>query len=84
MSIRKVHSPSHLPFFLFFSESCWGEAMATYTKPRQWKKEESERPRGERDQIKCIDLRLERWQAIRFRKAGRRQDVPQVASSWGE
>ena len=30
--------------------------MAAYTKPQQWKKEEHERLRGERDQIKFIDL----------------------------
>ena len=44
--------------------------------PQQRKKEESESLRGERDQIKFIDLRLEIWQVIRFRKARRRQDVP--------
>ena len=49
--------------------------MAAYTKPQQRKKEESVRLRGERDQIKFIDLRFERWQVIRFRKV-RRQDVP--------
>ena len=32
-----------------------------YTKPQQWKKEESERLREERDQIKLIDLGFERW-----------------------
>ena len=42
--------------------------MAAYTKPQKWKKEESERPRGERDQIKFIDLGFERWQVVRFRK----------------
>ena len=42
--------------------------MATYTKPQQWKKEKSERLRGERDQIKFIDFRFERWQVVRFRK----------------
>ena len=47
-----------------------------YTKPQPWKKGESERLRGERDQIKFIDLGIERWQIFRFRKAGRRQDVP--------
>ena len=31
--------------------------MVVYTKPQQGKKEESERLRGERDQIKFIDLR---------------------------
>ena len=49
--------------------------MAAYTKPQQRKREENERQRGESDQIKFIDLRFERWQVVRFRKA-RRQDVP--------
>ena len=48
--------------------------MVTYTKPQQRKKEE--RLRGERDQIKFIDLGFERWQVVRFRKARGRQDVP--------
>ena len=39
-----------------------------YTKPQQRKKEESEKLRGERDQIKFIDLRSERWQVVSFRK----------------
>ena len=38
-------------------------------------KEESERLRGERDQIKFIDLTFERGQVVRSRN-GRRQDVP--------
>ena len=50
--------------------------MVAHTKPQQRKNEESERLRGERDQIKSIDLRFERWQVVRFRKARRRQDVP--------
>ena len=33
-----------------------------HTMPQQRKKEESESLRGERDQIKFIDLRFERWQ----------------------
>ena len=45
--------------------------MVAYTKPQQSKKEESEMLRGQRDQIKFIDLRFERWQAVRFRKARR-------------
>ena len=44
--------------------------------PQQRKKEDSEKLKGERDQIEFIDLRLERWQVVRFRKARRRQDVP--------
>ena len=35
--------------------------MMAYINPQQRKKEESERLRGERDQIKFIDLRFERW-----------------------
>ena len=33
-----------------------------YTMPQQRKKEESEQLRGERDEIKFIDLGFERWQ----------------------
>ena len=50
--------------------------MVAYIKPQQWKKEDSERVRGERDQIKFIDLRFERGQVAGFGKARRRQDVP--------
>ena len=50
--------------------------MVAYKKPQQWKKEESERLRGERDQIKFIDLGFDTWQVVRFRKARGRQDVP--------
>ena len=48
------------------------------TKAQQWKKEGSERLIGERerDQIKFIGLRLERWQVVGFRKARGRQDLP--------
>ena len=35
-----------------------------YTKPQQRKKEESKRLRGEIDQIKFIDLRIQRWQVL--------------------
>ena len=46
-----------------------------YTKPQLRKKEENKRLRGERDQVKFIDLGFERWQVVRFRKARRRQEV---------
>ena len=59
----------------FFSEVCWGKAMVAYTKPQQRKKE-SERLRREGDQIKFIDFRFDRGQAVRSRKARRRQEVP--------
>ena len=36
--------------------------MVAYTKCQQRKKEESERLRGGKDQIKFIDIRFERWQ----------------------
>ena len=35
-----------------------------------------EKLRGERDQIKFIDLGFERWQVVRIRKARGRQYVP--------
>ena len=38
--------------------------MLAYKKPQQRKKEDSERLRGGRDQIKLIDLRFERWQVV--------------------
>ena len=50
--------------------------MVAYTKPQHRRKEESEQLRGERDEIKFIDLRFERWQVVGLRKARRRQDVP--------
>ena len=50
--------------------------MVAYTKPQQRKKEESEMLRVESDQTKFIDLRFERWQVVRFRKARRRQEAP--------
>ena len=50
-----------------------------YTEPKQWKKEESRRLRRGRVQIKFIDLRFERWLALRFRKARGRQEVPQIS-----
>ena len=50
--------------------------MVAYTKPQQRTKEKSEKLRGERDKIKFIDLRFERWQVVGFRKRRRRQEVP--------
>ena len=47
-----------------------------HTNLQQWKKEESEHLRGERDQINFIDLRFEGRQVVGLRKARRRQDVP--------
>ena len=44
--------------------------------PQQRRKEESERLRGERDQVKFIDHGFERWKVVRFRKARGRQDLP--------
>ena len=50
--------------------------MVAYTKPQTRKKEESERLRGEGDQIKFIDLGFESWQVVRSMQGRRRQDVP--------
>ena len=38
--------------------------MVTYTKTQQRKKEEIKRLRGERYQIKFMDLIFERWQVV--------------------
>ena len=62
-------------FKAIFSELSLRKAMVAYKKLQQRKKEESERLRGERGQMKFIDLGFERWRVVRFRKA-RRQDVP--------
>ena len=40
--------------------------MVAYTKLQQRIKDESKRLRGERDQIKFIGLRFERWQFVGF------------------
>ena len=61
-----------------------GKGHGGLSRPQKWKKEESERLRGERDQIKFIELSFERWQVVRFRKARGRQDVPYVACSRDE
>ena len=50
--------------------------MVAYAKPQQMKKAESARLRGERDQVKFVNLRFEKWQVVGFRQARRRQDVP--------
>ena len=53
----------------FFGELCLEKAVVAYAKPQQRKKEEGERLRGGRDQIKFIDLGFERWQVVGFRKS---------------
>ena len=50
----------------FFSELCCRKGMVAYTMPQQRKREESKRLRGERDRIKFIGLRFERWQFVGF------------------
>ena len=53
------------------------EAMVAYAKPQPSTNEKRRgRLREERDQIKFIDLRFERWQVVRFRKGRRRQEIP--------
>ena len=56
--------------------------MVAYAKPQQWKKEESERLRGEGDRIEFIDLTFERRQVVRFGKGRRRQDVQCELLTW--
>ena len=43
-----------------------------YAMPQHRRKGESEQLRGERNQIKLIHLRFERWQVVRLWKARRR------------
>ena len=45
-------------------------------KPQQWKKEEIERLRGERDKIKFIGIRFESWQVVGSMNGERREDAP--------
>ena len=71
INLESTESFSILHWHLFCSELCSGKAMVAYTKPQKRKKEERERPRGERDQIKFIYLRFERWQIVRCREARR-------------
>ena len=40
------------------------------------RKKKAKKLKEEGDQIKFIDLGVERWQVVRFRKARGRQDVP--------
>ena len=40
-----------------------------YTKPLIKEERRKKRLRGERDQLKFIDLRFERWQVVGFEKA---------------
>ena len=54
---------------IFVSELCSGKAMVAYSMPQQRKEEENEGLRGQKGQIKFIDLGFERWQVVRFRKA---------------
>ena len=49
--------------------------MMVYDKPEPRRKERSERLTGHGYQIEFVDLKFERWQVVRFRKARRRQDV---------
>ena len=58
----------HCSFLVSYAGLCHGGLYNALKK-----KEESERLRGERDQIKFIDLRFERWQVVR---KARRQDFP--------
>ena len=49
--------------------------MVAYAEPQQRKKEESRRLREERDKIKFIYIRFERWQVVGLRKGRRKQKM---------
>ena len=50
--------------------------MMANTKPQQRKKEKGEKLRGEKSQIKFIELEFERWQVVGFGKGRGRLDGP--------
>ena len=52
---------------------CHGDLRKASTMEERKKRKAKRR---ERDQIKFIDLGIERWQVVRSRKARGRQDVP--------
>ena len=54
----------------YVGEKPWGGLYEAPTK------EESERLRGEGDQVKFIDFRFERGQVLRHREGRRRQHAP--------
>ena len=47
-----------------------------YKAPTKEERKKQKAKRRERDQVKFIDLRFERWQVIGFRKGRRKEDVP--------
>ena len=53
-------------------------------KPKQRKKEGSERLRAKSNQIKFIDPRFEKWRVVGFGTARRRLDIPYIACSSDE
>ena len=55
-----------------------------YAKKLQQRKNESGRLRGERDQMKFIDLIIKRWKVVGFRKGRSSQIVPYIAGFWEE
>ena len=58
----------------FFSELFWGKGHWGLYKAPTKERRSKRNLRGERDQIKFIDLRFARWQVVRFMKARRRLD----------
>ena len=52
-----------------------GKGHGSLFKPRKRKREKSEKLRGERDQIKSIDLRFESGPLVEFAKGIRKQYI---------
>ena len=57
------------------ADNMLGTDLVAYTKFQQQKNDESERLRGEGNEIKFVDVRFKGWQVVEFRKGRRKQDV---------
>ena len=64
------------PFFYFLVSYVGKRPWWPKKTPKREERRKRELRKVESDQIKFIDLRFERWQVVRFRKATKRQDVP--------
>ena len=72
------------------TNALWVFFLVSHVGERPWrpiqsptrKKEEMEGLRGERDQIKLINLKFKRWQVVRFRKARKSKTFHKLHVRW--
>ena len=75
---------SEVSFFVFLVSYVGAKPWWPIQSPTEEERRKRKAKKRESDQIKFIDLRFEKWQVVRFRKAGRKQEVPQIAYSCDE